>query len=266
MRKSIVLKVTLICFGLTDLMWVAPETGYAQIDQKAIVGIWLFDEGRGKTLSDSSGNGHDGKIGNGIKWIAGQYSSKALHFPGAAVVVVPHEVSLNLLTWTITAWIKAEFKNGWVEFVSKSVPKGNTDFRNYVLQIAGDTGFLRPHFTQGAQQWKLTAGTTDLRDDKWHHVAGTYDQTFIRAYVDGRMEGETRLKDVPDTNDEPLVIGAITPEVNFFTGIIDEVGLFNIALTEDNLKMILKMGLNRALGVSRSEKLTTTWLAIKSEH
>ena len=170
MRKSIVLKVTLICFGLTDLMWVAPETGYAQIDQKAIVGIWLFDEGRGKTVSDSSGNGHDGKIGNGIKWIAGQYSSKALHFPGSAVVVVPHEVSLNLLTWTITAWIKAEFKNGWVEFVSKSVPKGNTDFRNYVLQIAGDTGFLRPHFTQGAQQWKLTAGTTDLRDGKWHHA------------------------------------------------------------------------------------------------
>ena len=44
MRKNIVLKGTLICFGLTDLMWVAPETGYAQIDPKAIVGIWLFDE------------------------------------------------------------------------------------------------------------------------------------------------------------------------------------------------------------------------------
>ena len=264
--KSIVLKVALICFGLTYLMWITPETGYAQIDQKAIVGVWLFDEGSGKTASDSSGNGHEGKIGSGIKWIAGQYNSKALHFPGSAVVIVPHEASLNLLTWTITAWIKAEFKNGWVEFVSKSVPKGNTDFRNYVLQIAGDTGFLRPHFTHGAQQWKLTAGTTDLRDSKWHHVAGTYDQTVIRAYVDGKMEGEAVLKDVPDTNDEPLVIGAITPEVNFFTGIIDEVGLFNIALTEDELKMIQEMGLIRALGVSLSEKLTTTWSTIKNEH
>ena len=66
------------------------------------------------------------------------------------------------------------------------------------------------------------------------------------------MEGEAVLKDVPDTNDEPLVIGAITPEVNFFTGIIDEVGLFNIALTEDDLKMIQEMGLIRALGVSLS--------------
>ena len=54
--------VALICFGLTYLMWVAPETGYAQIDQKAIVGVWLFDEGSGKTASDSSGNGHEGKI------------------------------------------------------------------------------------------------------------------------------------------------------------------------------------------------------------
>ena len=80
------------------------------------------------------------------------------------------------------------------------------------------------------------------------------------------MEGEAVLKDVPDTNDEPLVIGAITPEVNFFTGIIDEVGLFNIALTEDDLKMIQEMGLIRALGVSLSEKLTTTWSTIKNEH
>ena len=71
---------------------------------------------------------------------------------------------------------------------------------------------------------------------------------------------------MPDTNDEPLVIGAITPEVNFFTGIIDEVGLFNIALTEDELKMIQEMGLIRALGVSLSEKLTTTWSTIKNEH
>ena len=48
------------------------------------------------------------------------------------------------------------------------------------------------------------------------------------------MEGEAVFKDVPDTNDEPLVIGAITPKLNFFTGIIDEVGLFNIGLTEDD--------------------------------
>ena len=76
--KSIVLKVASFVLALLILMWVAPETGYAQIDQKAIVGVWLFDEGKGDTASDSSGNGHDGKIESGIKWIAGQQQSVAL--------------------------------------------------------------------------------------------------------------------------------------------------------------------------------------------
>ena len=71
---------------------------------------------------------------------------------------------------------------------------------------------------------------------------------------------------MPDKNNEPLVIGAITPAKNLFPGIIGEVGLFNIVLTEDNLKMIRQIDLNRALGVSLLEKPTTAWLAIKSEH
>jgi len=235
----------------------------AAIKKETVVGIWLFDVGQGNIAKDSSPNQHDGEIENSIKWIAGQYGSQALHFPGNAVVIVPHEESLSLVTWTVTAWIKAEFKNGWVEFVSKSVPVGNTDFRNYVLQIENNTGLLRPHFTHGAQQWKLTAGTTDLRDGKWHHVAGTYDQNFIRAYVDGRLEGETAFKDVPDTNDEPLVIGAITPKVNFFTGIIDEVGLFNVALTAEELQTIKEKGLSEALAIYPTSKLATTWASVK---
>jgi hypothetical protein len=238
-------------------------SSYAVSVPEAAVGIWLFDEDSGRTTRDSSGNGYDGEVGNGIKWIDGKYGSKALHFPGSAVVIVPHAEALSLTTWTVTAWIRAEFDNGWVEFVSKSVPVGNTDFRNYVLQIEDATGLLRPHFTKGAQQWKLTAGTTDLRDDEWHHVAGTYDQNSIRAYVDGELEGEAAFSDVPDTNEEPLVIGAITPAVNFFTGAIDEVGIFNVALSQDDIQMIMKEGLSKALAVSPSGKLATTWGSIR---
>ena len=236
---------------------------FAEIDSATVAGIWLFDECQGSVAKDFSKRGHDGEIGKGIKWTDGQYGSKSLHFPGNAVVIVPHDDSLNLVTWTITAWIRAEFKNGWVEFVSKSDPVGNTDFRNYVLQIENDTGLLRPHFTQGAQQWKLTAGTTDLRDGKWHHVAGTYDRNSIRAYVDGESEGEAAFNNVPDTNEEPLVIGAIAPTKNFFTGAIDEVGLFNAALTQDDIQTVMEEGLAKALAVFPSGKLTTTWAYIR---
>lgn len=256
----------LIFTSLMLILIIIVGQSIGAVNQKAVVGIWLFDEGQGKIAKDTSSNKHDGEIGNSIKWVDGQYGSKALQFPGNAVVMVPHDDSLSLITWTVTAWIRAEFKNGWVEFVSKSVPVGNTDFRNYVLQIENDTGLLRPHFTQGAQQWKLTAGKTDLRDSKWHHVAGTYDQKAIKAYVDGKLEGEAAFNNVPDTNEEPLVIGAITPNVNFFTGAIDEVGIFNVALSEDDIRIIKDMGLGKALAVSPSGKLTATWSAIKIEH
>jgi hypothetical protein len=257
------MKISLfICLMLIFFVFI--EQGIAEIPKDAFVGVWLFNEDQGKVAKDSTGKGHDGEIGNGIKWTDGQYGSKALLFPGSAVVIVAHDDSLSLITWTITAWIRADFKNGWVEFVSKSDPVGNTDFRNYVLQIENDTGLLRPHFTQGAQQWKLVAGTTDLRDGKWHHVAGTYDQKSIKAYVDGKMEGEAAFNNVPDTNEEPLVIGAITPSVNFFTGAIDEVGIFNVALSEADISMIRDRGLSEALSVSGLGKLVSTWSAIKS--
>ena len=237
---------------------------HAISNPESVVAIWLFDENSGDTARDSSPNGHDGEIGDGIKWTDGQYGSKALLLPGSAAIIVPHDESLSLITWTVTAWIRADFKSGWVEFLSKSAPEGNTDFRNYVLQIEDGTGVLRPHFTRGAQQWKLVAGTTDLRDGDWHHVAGTYDQASIRAYVDGKIEGEENFDDVPDTNEEPLVIGATTPTVNFFTGAIDEVGIFDVALTEDDIQMIMKEGLANALAVSPSEKLATTWGGVKA--
>lgn len=257
------MKISLfICLVL--MFYVFIGQGIAEIPKDAFVGVWLFDEGQGKVAKDSTGKGHDGEIANGIKWTDGQYGSKSLLFPGSVAVIVPHDNSLSLIIWSITAWIRADFKNGWVEFLSKSVPVGNTDFRNYVLQIENDTGLLRPHFTEGAQQWKLVAGTTDLRDGKWHHVAGTYDQKSIKAYVDGKMEGEAAFDNVPDTNEEPLVIGAITPSANFFTGAIDEVGIFNIALSEADIRVIQDKGLSEALYVSDLGKLVSTWSAIKT--
>jgi hypothetical protein len=259
-RKSTsMIAAAVVLFAVNILI----STTYAEIDPATAVGIWLFNEGQGGIAEDSSGEGHNGEIGKGIKWNDGQYGSEALQFPGNAVVIVPHDDSLNLVTWTVTAWIRSDFKNGWVEFVSKSDPVGNTDFRNYVLQIENDTGLLRPHFTQGAQQWKLTAGTTDLRDGEWHHVAGTYDQNSIKAYVDGELEGEAAFNNVPDTNEEPLVIGAIALTKNFFTGAIDEVGLFNVASTHDDIRTIMKEGLAKALAVFPSGKLTTTWAYIR---
>ncbi|MDE0555538.1 MAG: hypothetical protein OXI24_15055 [Candidatus Poribacteria bacterium] len=52
----------LIGFGFALFAVCYAATGYAKIDPKTVVGIWLFDEGNGKVAEDLSGNGHDGEL------------------------------------------------------------------------------------------------------------------------------------------------------------------------------------------------------------
>ncbi len=55
----------------------------AKIDPKNIVGMWLFDEGKGDIAKDSSGNKNDGTLMNDPKWVDGKKKpGKALEFDG----------------------------------------------------------------------------------------------------------------------------------------------------------------------------------------
>ncbi len=80
-----------------------------------VVGVWLFDEGKGKTVRDASGNGHDGEIIGEVAWADGKFE-KALEFDGGHVLV-PHDNVMNLRQWTMTAWIKVRQRypqpEGW---------------------------------------------------------------------------------------------------------------------------------------------------------
>ena len=62
--------------------------------------------------------------------------------------------------------------------------------------------------------------------------------------------------------DDPLMLGG--GQLWPFKGIIDDVGLFNKALSADDIKNIMNKGLSRTLAVvSSSGKLTTIWAEIK---
>ena len=48
-----------------------------------------------------------------------------------------------------------------------------------------------------------------------------------------------------------------------YRGIIDDIGIFNVVLSEDEIQSIMDDGLEKAFAVSLTDKLTTTWAAIK---
>ena len=81
------------------------QVSWAKIVPESIVAAWLFDEGNGKTASDSTGNGHDGAIEAGPKWVKGRFG-KALEFDGTDDwVSIPHSKNLGFAagkSFTIT--------------------------------------------------------------------------------------------------------------------------------------------------------------------
>ena len=69
---------------------------HAALNADNIMGMWLFNEGQGDKANDSSGNGNDGKVIGGAKWVDGQFG-KALEFNGTdAWIEVQHSDTVGL--------------------------------------------------------------------------------------------------------------------------------------------------------------------------
>jgi len=234
---------------------------FAEIDPKSVVAVWLCDEGAGDVVTDTSGNGHDGDFVGDIGWTDGKFG-KALEFLGSASnrVEVPHDDSLTLGTWTISAWVKLMSAGDWAVVVVKDLGNGT---QNYSLDMDGG-GRVFAEVTSGGS-WSDCGSVTTVYDDEWHFTAASYDGSDLRVYVDGNMENEQNFA-AGDENTAPVAIGGRVDGSQPLLGIVDDIGLLNVALSEDDLTDIMNNGLDKALGLAAVEpklKSATTWGQLK---
>ena len=258
-------KLGLLISTILVIFCVLVSLSYA-IEEENIVAIWLFNEGQGNVAEDFSGNGHDGEFVGKLKWVEGKFG-KALFFPGKArnYLSIPHEDSLTLTHWSITAWIKMP-SSGTQVIMAKTTGNGAHNHWNYCLQIRT---LGKPSAEFGCGIWIEATGTTRLQSEKWYHIAGTYNQEFLTIYVDGNPETELTVSHVPGWNTGPLTIGAYSEGGDWGSKsvVIDEVGLFNSALSSDEIQLVMTGGLGETLdldyAVSPTGKLATAWGQIK---
>ena len=110
----------------------------------------------------------------------------------------------------------------------------------------------------------------DFPDDTdWHHIVGVWNEDGQTVYVDGEVNGESaNTANFSGAAAGNLLIGGDTGDQGFADGAIDDVGIFNIALTEDDVNTIMNQGLGRATGltpVSPKGRLATAWGEIKAK-
>ena len=205
---------------------VAPPT------PPGLVGAWAFDEGAGTTTADASGRGNAGTV-TGASWTTQGRYGNALSFNGSSSMVrVADSASLDLTTaMTLSAWIRpTASQSGW-----RTILQRETDA--YFLNASNSTGPLRPSGggTFGGNT-QFLSGPTASPVNAWTHVALTYDGATLQLFVNGTQVASRATTGAIQATDNPLWIGGNNPYGEYFQGLIDEVRVYDRALTQADIQ------------------------------
>ena len=161
---------------------------------------------------------------------------------------VPDAPSLDPAAITVEAWVKSAGEGTTAIGVYRYlVAKGvDPDAASYALYTGHSGGLF--FFVCDGTHWKASPDAgRGIWDGKWHHVAGTFEGTMVRLYADGRQVGYgnpaalTINYNMPCGND--LFIGNyFWPGTWGFTGSIDELSIYNRALSDSEIQAIYSAG------------------------
>lgn len=263
----------LIGLGLLFGMVCCFTTADAKIDPETVAGIWLFDEGTGKTAADLSGNGNDGELKEGAKWEDGQFGQAVIFDGKDDYVEIAPSPLFNPEEFTVTFWMHPTAVGG-----NNPAGKGSA-----TLVIAngnpGDGGGANWWFEfwnggnfefKSCQAGCAAANTPVNKPNEWYFIAGIYNGTEYELYIDATFK--TKGPNKVGAPDKGLLIGSgLCPaghgcDGGYFKGIIDDVAMFGAILSEADLKTLMDEGVGKVLGVAPVEptgKLTTTWSNLK---
>jgi len=198
-----------------------------------LVGWWKLDN----NVQDSSGAGNNGTIVGAPTYVAAGKIGASLKLNGLAdYVTCGNAAPLNMTdAVTVAAWIKPRtFANAaYQTFISKG------DHAYVLAHTSGNV--LQLAIYDGTWYSANSAAVTSMMNNSWHHIAGTYDGTQVRLYVDGVMAGSALHTGVIATDTYVLALGTNSEYLTtrLFAGEMDDVRVYHGALpTAEILKLV----------------------------
>jgi hypothetical protein len=213
-------------------------------------------------INDESDNKFAVELKGNESYTGGKFG-KAFEFDGATYLAVQDEKAgtfdgtpgLTIGVWTI---INAHHNNG---IVVKLIVAGQHWPCSYNLETWSDQ---LAYFDVDADAGKYATASYPLNE--WFYLVGVFDGSKgeDRIYINGKLENSNprAVKTVPD-GDQPVYIGCVAPATYPFIGALDELVIYNRALTDAEIKANMQ-GINMA--VDKIGKLSATWATIKSQN
>ena len=183
---------------------------------------WWPAEGDANDIQGSN----DGTLENGATFTPGEVRQGFSLNGTDQYIEVPDSAALNITgPITIDAWINTNANTGQQSIVEKYASSGTN---GYFLRVNG--GGLEAGVCQASSCG--VSGGGNVTTGTFHHVAVVFDGASVKLYLDGvQVIGSTGAGSIAPTSTSTLNIGARGGSANFFNGIIDEVEIFNRALT-----------------------------------
>jgi len=193
-----------------------------------LVAAFSFDEGTGTTVSDASGSGNNGSAANTTWSAAGKFGS-ALSFNGTnSWVTVADSASLRLTTgMTLEAWVNPRSTSAIGTAVLKERPAG----LSYALYAPDGSGRPPSAYVNTGAGDQRALGTAALPLNAWTHLAAAYNGTSLVLYVNGVQAATRAVSGSIVTSAGALRIGGNAVWSEWFNGLIDDVRVYNRALS-----------------------------------
>jgi Concanavalin A-like lectin/glucanases superfamily/Bacterial Ig-like domain len=211
----------------SDYTWTFSTATSTPPPSGGLVGAWGFNEGSGTAAADASGNGNNGSI-TGATWTTSGRYGAALTFNGTSnTVAVNDSATLDLTNgMTLEAWVYPTTTSGWRTVLMKESTGG------LAWTLYGNDNASHPSLTVntgGADQ--ALAGVQPLPANTWTFLTGTYDGATMRLYVNGTQVSSRAMTGNLSVTAGALRIGGNAVWGEYFAGRIDDVRIYNRALT-----------------------------------
>lgn len=197
----------------------------ADFPTEGLLALWHFDENNGTLALDAQGN-FDGTV-NGADWTSG-ISHSGLDFNAIdGGVTIPANANLNLTgdEISLTFWFK----------MNEIAEAGCFLFHNtkYIVYIDGNGkvsfAIYNPTYHSIVTNW-----SDRILDTDWHFVAATYDGTTMKLFIDNQLMNSSEQSGNLNSRVAEIHIGNQS-SYRFLDGLMDEVAIYNRALTIDEI-------------------------------
>jgi len=216
-----------------------------------------------------TGNGHDGQLVGKIKWVEGK-KGRGLQIMDTSQYVQVEDANVLHFEdkdFTFIAWINiADFApDNNPGILSKRVLEAGNGKPCLLWIVDKDTHALEIQMRDNKAPISILTAKTEIKKGEWYHAAVVKDKKNVTFYLNGKEDAKLAHGLLGSfTSDQPLYIG-VHHYGNVWnctlSGTIDEVGIFNKALTGAEIGSVMES----ISAVSFAGKLARVWGAIKAQ-